>query len=134
MNLANADTLAPIMKMRRSERHERGELFVLIRKSKKPRKLTQDNAGLDKAPAGRQNAAAFWRAAKCSIGFRASLRLGGNMVFQQGSLDGRATSRYRACSWKRKYPVKSLTTVLVCFLFATLMAHGQGVGTSGQIT
>jgi hypothetical protein len=122
------------MKMRRSERHERGELFVLIRKSKKPRKLTQDNAGLDKAPAGRQNAAAFWRAAKCSIGFRASLRLGGNMVFQQGSLDGRATSRYRACSWKRKYPVKSLTTVFVCFLFATLMAEGQGVGTSGQVT
>ena len=29
---------------------------------------------------------------------------------------------------------KSLTSVLVCFLFATLMAHGQGVGTSGEIT
>jgi hypothetical protein len=42
MNLANADTLAPIMKMRRSERHERGELFVLIRKSKKPENLIQD--------------------------------------------------------------------------------------------
>jgi hypothetical protein len=52
MNLANADTLAPIMKMRRSERHERGELFVLIRKSKKPENLIQDDAGLEKRPAG----------------------------------------------------------------------------------
>ncbi|MGA8493170.1 MAG: hypothetical protein WB711_22295, partial [Terriglobales bacterium] len=81
------------MKMRRSERHERGEVFVLIRKSKKPGKLTQDNASLEKRPAGRQNAAAVWPS-ECSIEFRASLRSGGNMVFQQSSLDGRATSHY----------------------------------------
>src|SRR5208283_89158 len=30
--------------------------------------------------------------------------------------------------------MKSLTCVLVCFLFATLMAHAQGVGSSGEIT
>lgn len=30
--------------------------------------------------------------------------------------------------------MKSLPGVLVCFLFATLVAHGQGVGTSGEIT
>jgi hypothetical protein len=29
--------------------------------------------------------------------------------------------------------MKSLPGVLVCFLFATVMAHGQGVGTSGEI-
>jgi hypothetical protein len=52
MNLANADTLAPIMKVRRSERHERGELFVLIRKSKKPEKLAQDNADVQRRPQG----------------------------------------------------------------------------------
>jgi hypothetical protein len=42
------------------------------------------------------------------------------MVFEQRSLDGRAASRF---AW-----------VLVCFLFATFMAHAQGVGTSGEIT
>jgi len=67
MNLANADTLAPIMNMRRSERHERGELFVLIRKSKKPENLIQDDAGPKKPPAGGQSAAAFWQAAECSL-------------------------------------------------------------------
>jgi hypothetical protein len=66
MNLANADTLAPIMNMRRSERHERGELFVLIRKSKKPENLIQDDAGPEKPPAGGQSAA-FWQAAECSL-------------------------------------------------------------------
>ena len=30
--------------------------------------------------------------------------------------------------------MKSLPRLLVCFLLATLMAHGQGVGTSGEIT
>lgn len=30
MNFTNADTLARIVKMRRSEKHERGEFFVYI--------------------------------------------------------------------------------------------------------
>ena len=59
------------------------------------------------------------------------------MVFEQSSLDVRAASRYGACSWKRVFvysTMKSLACVLVCFLFATLMARAQGVGTSGEIT
>src|ERR1039458_1656140 len=59
------------------------------------------------------------------------------MVFEQSSLDVRAALRYGACSWKRVFvysTMKSLACVLVCFLFATLMARAQGVGTSGEIT
>src|ERR1019366_2112369 len=59
------------------------------------------------------------------------------MVFEQSSLDGRMASRYWACSWKRVFvysTMKSIACVLVCFLFATFMAHAQGVGSSGGIT
>jgi len=59
------------------------------------------------------------------------------MVFEQSSLDGRAASWQGARSSKRIFvfsTMKSLTCVLVCFLFATLMAHAQGVGSSGEIT
>jgi len=59
------------------------------------------------------------------------------MGFAQNSLDGRAASRYGACSWKRFSlypPMKSIACVLLCFLFATFLAHAQGVGSSGEIT
>ena len=56
------------------------------------------------------------------------------MVFEQSSLDRRAPSRNWAYPWKRMNRMKSLPCVLVCFLFATLMALAQGVGTSGEIT
>jgi hypothetical protein len=59
------------------------------------------------------------------------------MGFEQSSLDGRAASRYWARSWKRVFvysTMKSIACVLVCFLFATFMAHAQGVGSSGGIT
>ena len=59
------------------------------------------------------------------------------MGFEQSSLDGRAASRYWARSWKRAFvysTMKSIACVLVCFLFATFMAHAQGVGSSGGIT
>jgi hypothetical protein len=59
------------------------------------------------------------------------------MGFAQNSLDDRAASRYGACSWKRfsLYPsMKSITCVLLCILFATFLAHAQGVGSSGEIT
>src|ERR1035438_4234469 len=59
------------------------------------------------------------------------------MVFEQSSSVGRVVTRCWACSWKRGFvysTMKSLTCVLVCFLFATFMAHAQGVGTSGEIT
>ena len=61
------------------------------------------------------------------------------MLFGQSSLDGRMVTRYRACSRKRVFvssstKMKSLASVLVCFLLASFMAHAQGVGTSGEIT
>jgi hypothetical protein len=54
-----------------------------------------------------------------------------------GSLSLRAVSPRGAQSCKRAFAVclrNSLTCVLACFLFATLMAHAQGVGTSGEVT
>jgi hypothetical protein len=57
------------------------------------------------------------------------------MVFEH-SLDGPAVSRYCARSWKRAFvcsTMKLIACVLVCFLFATLMAYAQGVGASGDI-
>ena len=59
------------------------------------------------------------------------------MGFAQSSLDCPAASQNGARSWKRASvfsTMKSLACVLVCFAFATLMAHAQGVGTSGEIT
>src|SRR5580704_13832894 len=44
------------------------------------------------------------------------------MFFEKSSFDGRCISCSCALFWS------------VCFLFATLMAHAQGVGTSGEIT
>jgi len=47
MNLTNADTLAPIVKVRRFERHERGELFVFIQQiQKKLGELDRENSSL----------------------------------------------------------------------------------------
>src|SRR5579864_8461703 len=40
----------------------------------------------------------------------------------------------RCPTYQKENPMKSLACGLVCFLFATLMAHAQGVGTSGEIT
>src|ERR1700733_10348958 len=59
---------------------------------------------------------------------------GENMVFEKSTLDGRSSSCYCALFWRRKSPMNSLPHLLVCFLLATLMAHGQGVGTSGEFT
>src|ERR1700723_96824 len=62
---------------------------------------------------------------------------GGNMGFAQNILDDRTASRYRACLWKRLSlypPMKAIVCVLLCFLFATLLAHAQGVGSSGEIS
>ncbi len=59
------------------------------------------------------------------------------MGFAQNSLDGRAALRYGACSWKRfslYLTMKSIACPLLCFLFATFLAHAQGVGSSGEIT
>ncbi len=56
------------------------------------------------------------------------------MGFEQSGLDHRAASRSSACSGKWKNPEKSIAFVLVCFLFATFLAHAQGVGSSGEIT
>jgi hypothetical protein len=59
------------------------------------------------------------------------------MVFAQNSLDGRAASRYGASSWKQVFvysTMKSIVCVLLCFRFATFVAHAQGVGSSGEIT
>jgi len=53
------------------------------------------------------------------------------MVFEQSGLDGRAASSHGARSWKRAF---SIACVFMCFLWATFMAHAQGVGTSGEIT
>jgi Carboxypeptidase regulatory-like domain len=52
------------------------------------------------------------------------------------SLDPRAASHYGACSGRRSvYPsVKSIACIFLCFLFATLVAHAQGVGSSGEIS
>src|ERR1700723_2820747 len=62
---------------------------------------------------------------------------GGNMGFAQNILDDRTASRYRACLWKRLSlypPMKAIVCVLLCFLFATLLAQAQGVGSSGEIS
>jgi Carboxypeptidase regulatory-like domain/TonB dependent receptor len=59
------------------------------------------------------------------------------MGFVQNNLDGRATSRYEAGSWKRfslDLTMKSIACSLLCLLFATFLAHAQGVGSSGEIT
>jgi hypothetical protein len=56
------------------------------------------------------------------------------MGFEQSSLDDRAGSGYGARFWQRENPGRSILCVLLCFLGATLLAHAQGVGTSGEIT
>jgi hypothetical protein len=57
------------------------------------------------------------------------------MGLEQSSFDGRGASCCRARSWKRGFvgSTRSLACVLVGLLFATLMAHAQGVGSSGEI-
>src|SRR5271157_4594027 len=59
------------------------------------------------------------------------------MTFEQRSFDGRAASCSGARSWKRvsvDSTMKSITCLLGCLVLATLLAHAQGVGTSGEIT
>ena len=59
------------------------------------------------------------------------------MGFAQSSLDGRAASRHGASSRRRFLvysTIESTACVLLCFLFATCLAHAQGVGSSGEIT
>jgi hypothetical protein len=58
------------------------------------------------------------------------------MGFAQNSWDGRAASRYGACSWKRTFVYSTVTSTacaLLCILFATSVAHAQGVGSSAEI-
>jgi hypothetical protein len=58
------------------------------------------------------------------------------MGFAQNSLNRRAASRYGACSWKQVFvyfTVKSIACSLRCLLYATVAAHAQGVGSSGEI-
>jgi Carboxypeptidase regulatory-like domain len=59
------------------------------------------------------------------------------MGFEQSRLDGRAAWRCGASSWKRflaNSTVTSIVCVLLCFLFASFLAHAQGVGSSGEIS
>lgn len=59
------------------------------------------------------------------------------MGFAQNGLDGRAALRCRASSWKRfllHSTVTSTACVLLCLPVATLMAHAQGVGSSGAVS
>ena len=56
------------------------------------------------------------------------------MIFEKSSLDGCSFSCYCAPFWRRKNPYEIAPRLLVCFLLASLMAHGQGVGASGEIT
>ena len=59
------------------------------------------------------------------------------MAFERSNLAGRAASRYGAHSRKRVFvlaTIKSIACVLGCLIVATLLAHAQGVGTSGEIT
>ena len=80
---------------------------------------------------------ASWHATGAFPVIQTKPELGGNMGSAQNSLNGRAASRYGACSWKRfsLYPtMKSIGGVLLCLLLAASMAQAQGVGSSGEIT
>jgi Carboxypeptidase regulatory-like domain len=57
------------------------------------------------------------------------------MILAQISLDSRVTSRHGAHARRRlvSSPVALSMCALLCFLFATLAAHAQGVGSSGEI-
>jgi len=59
------------------------------------------------------------------------------MSFEQINVDRRAASRNLANTWSRisvYLPMKSIAWILACIVFATLTAHAQGVGTSGEVT
>jgi hypothetical protein len=56
------------------------------------------------------------------------------MGFEQSSLDGRAPACCGARCWKWGNSLSLLACILICSLFANLMAHAQGVGSSGEIT
>jgi hypothetical protein len=91
MNFANADTLARIVKVRRSEAtKKRGELYALVQPDPK-----------------------IW---------------GSSLENNSGLETSQQVGR------KRPATMKSIACVLVCLLFATLLAHAQGVGSSGEIT
>src|SRR5579863_8088101 len=59
------------------------------------------------------------------------------MGFVQNNLDGCTASGHGARSRKRfplYFTTKSIVGFFLCIMFATLMAHAQGVGSSGQIS
>src|SRR5215467_1486905 len=56
------------------------------------------------------------------------------MTFHQRSLDDHAASHNSVGLEERENRGKLAVCFLVCFLFATLLAHAQGVGSSGEIT
>ena len=59
------------------------------------------------------------------------------MGFKRSGFSGRIGSFYEARSWTLQASdstMKAIACVLVYLLFATLSAHAQGVGTSGEIT
>jgi hypothetical protein len=57
------------------------------------------------------------------------------MGFAQNSLNGCAASRYGACSRRQIFVYSALKSIacFLCLLFATVVAHAQGVGSSGEI-
>jgi hypothetical protein len=59
---------------------------------------------------------------------------GETMAFHQRSLDDRAASHNFVSLAERENRGKPTVCILVCFVFATLLAHAQGVGSSGEIT
>src|ERR1700741_2492805 len=59
---------------------------------------------------------------------------GETMAFHQRSLDDRAASHQLVSFAGRGNRGKPTVCFLVWFLFATLLAHAQGVGSSGEIT
>src|SRR5208283_1044161 len=59
------------------------------------------------------------------------------MDFDKSNFDRHVVSFRDTPSWKRIVfcaAEKSIPCVLVCWVFATVMAFAQGVGTSGEIT
>jgi hypothetical protein len=125
MNFAKRNNLAPIMRIQRPE--AAGAWRVLVSFIARSKQNSKRSSGLRAADGLEERgcllvAGRFFR---CDSG---KSRAGGNMVCAQGRFDRGAVSYRGACSAMR---------LLACFLyllFATVMAYGQGVGTSGEIT
>ncbi len=59
------------------------------------------------------------------------------MAFEPRSSNFRSVSRYRVHSWRRASIFSTMSFIacaLGCFLLASVVAHAQGVGTSGEVT